>query len=152
MISGRLKSLPPVDPPPELWTAIEATLEGRQHRRRWLLGSGLVALLLVGLTLGLQWLPQHPSGESAEMAQLTELQALSAQLEAQLRDRLNTPLRLTDIETLILLDDELQWLDIQLASAPDAIELWQQRVDLLVERKRVYEQAHWQVQLAEALR
>ena len=63
---------------------------------------------------------------------------------AQQRDGL---LDATSVESLAWMEQELGWLDMQLADSPSDTRLWQQRANLLAEMASQYQRNNWQTEL-----
>ena len=158
-----LRSLPLVEPPRDGWAAIEATLRQDKRRRtsRRYAGAALAAAATVTLVLGLtlrQPLPS-PAEQTPAQAQLStapvtasadpagasdtldSMITLSQRLEGRLRSFRaglgnlpgNTLVYQVELEDLIVQVDE------ELSMEPDSLALWSQRVDLLIDLERLYE-------------
>ena len=147
-----LKSLPRRDPPAALWSSIRDELDQRRSARR--LRRGALASLamaacavVVVITLALQ-VPSEPPGlvHSGDNA-LVQARQVSALLESQLRLRHLAAVDTDSIESLVWLENELHWVDLQLSSKPDDIELWQRRAELLAEMNQVYGATSLQAQI-----
>lgn len=161
-----LRGLPMVEPPGDGWPAIEAALrQDKQRRTAWrYAGAGLAAAATVTLVLGLVLRQPIPSaGEQALVQTATATQqsgstansaapdnstetleamiALSQTLEGRLRNiragvgglPANSVVYQVELEDLIVQVDE------QLSVAPDSLPLWSQRVNLLMDLERLYE-------------
>ena len=151
---AELSALPPASAPPQLWAAIRDELDTNAHSRArsrltWI-GSGLAAglALVVGLTL---FQPASDSVPMPEIAQesslpgeLVQVRRLSAALETSLREKQQGAVSTLALEELVLMENELGWLDMRLASQPGDLELWQRRVEILGDMNRLYSRNHWQ--------
>ena len=153
-----LRSLPPVTPEQDGWPAIEQALLARSRRGRgWkAAGATLAAAATVVLALVL-WLgntPQLQTGDapalSAEQTApavpssektLKTLMALSQQLEGQLHryrsemGDLPSGLLIYQVE----LQDLVAQVDEEISANPRSLDLWSQRVNLLVDISQLYE-------------
>ena len=155
----KLEDLPPLDPPPALWSAIRSELDQRGRARRlrrsgWL-ASAAAAVAVIVVVAYLVQLPDPATDPAASApavadvndSSLIQLRQLSALLEARLRQQHLNAVSSGSMESLIWLENELTWLDIRLASQPDNIDLWQRRTELLAEMNRLYEHDNWQSQM-----
>lgn len=138
-----LGSLPAVAPPADGWPAIRAELD-QQRKRRRLTGyaaSALAVAATVMLAVGL--FVQQPAIEPLEAAPqaLDSLVSLSQQLENRVRTyrseigRMPTDTLVYQVE----LEDLIVQVDEQLSMNPDSPELWGQRVNLLLDLSRLYQ-------------
>lgn len=145
----KLRRLPPLDPPEELWPAVARQLDDRLKRRkpaRWLpLG---VAAGLALMTLGI--LQLTPPGEPAPMVPQTtaadpllRLQRASAGLESQLDDYRDGVLSAPTADTIARMERELAWLDLQISEEPGDTALWAERVALLGSMLQRYLREDW---------
>ena len=155
-----LQSLPLVSPPRDGWPTVEAALRGDARRRSvWRYATGaLAAAATVTLAVGLYW--QEPSDAgvgAADVAQaegpesqvsrapasrtLDSMVALSQQLETRLRGiRAETgSLPSSDVVYQVELEDLVAQVDEELSRQPDSLALWNQRVSLLMDLERLYE-------------
>jgi len=141
-----LGSLPSVAPVTDGWPAIRAELEQqnqRRHRRR-LTGYAASALAIaatVALALGLY--VQQPTAGPVEASPqaLDSLVSLSQKLENRLRSYRSEMGRMPT-ETLVYqveLEDLIAQVDEELSMNPNSPELWGQRVNLLLDLSRLYE-------------
>jgi hypothetical protein len=161
-----LRSLPLAEPPGDGWPQIEAALAQRSRRSRALrAGGGLLALaasavLAFSLLLGTPardegaTLPDsaaNPAGAQPPTAEavpaplqeppLESLIAMSRQLEVRIRayrDRAGD-LPSDALVYQVELQDLIVQVDEELSLAPDSPELWAQRVNLLLDVTRLYE-------------
>jgi hypothetical protein len=148
----RLKSLPQLDPPAALWSSIRDELDQRRSARR--LRRGALASLamaacavVVVVTIALQ-VPNgshDPAGPQDNA--LVQARQVSAVLESQLRLHHLAAVDTASVESLVWLENELHWLDLQLSAKPDDIELWQRRAELLSEMSQLYGASSWQAQI-----
>lgn len=150
-----LRNLPVPRRPDGLWPAIEAVLDddatnaaARRRRRRYL-ATAVAASLVVAVT-AVQFFDARDRGAAVSATANPELQqarAASARLERLLRNQRDGLLDAAAIESLAWMEQELGWLDVQLADRPSDIGLWQQRTDLLAEMSSQYQRNNWQTQL-----
>jgi len=137
-----LGSLPAVAPPSDGWPLIRAELEKRQRRRRqapyW--GGALAVAAALMLAVGL--FIQQPAPEAVAAPQaLDSLISLSQQLETRVRayrseiGGLPTDALVYQVE----LEDLVAQVDEELSMNPDSTELWSQRVNLMLDLSRLYE-------------
>lgn len=153
------KHLPPLDPPPALWSAIRSELDQRSRARRlrrtgWV-ASAAAAVAVLAIVINLVHLPDRatpPAATETTIADsgdpsLTQIRQLSAVLEARLRQQHFSAVNSASVESLVWLENELAWLDIRLASDPNDLELWQRRTELLAEMNHLYERSNWQAQM-----
>jgi len=130
-----LRRLPPLEPPPGLWSAIDQHLH-QPRRPRWrvwapaVAAAITVALVLTVLVQG----PEPPHDFAADPIRTSPIQAAMAQsagLESELRAREQGSVNARALPLLLLLEAELAWVDLRLAERPQDLGLWQQRSDLL---------------------
>ena len=158
-----LRSLPLAEPPRDGWADVEAALLGQARRGRLLrVGGGLLAVaasavLAFGLLIGNPGSNTAPAtSESASaLAQTTtepvpaplreppieSLIAMSQQLENRIRAYRSG---IGDLPSNVLvyqveLQDLIVQVDEELSATPDSPELWSQRVSLLLDVTRLYE-------------
>lgn len=155
-----LQSLPLVSPPRDGWPAVEAALRGDARRRVvWRYAAGaLAAAATLTLVVGLSWQQSSTVGAGATgVAQVTGAEsragsastartldsvvALSQQLEARLRGiRAETgSLPSSEVVYQVELEDLVAQVDEELSRQPDSLALWNQRVSLLMDLERLYE-------------
>lgn len=155
----KFENLPPLDPPPALWSAIRSELDQRARARRlrrtgWL-ASAAAAVAVMAFMVHLMPFPNpvtEPAVTESVVAEtgepaLIQIRQLSALLEARLRQQHFSAVSSGSLESLVWLENELTWLDIRLASQPDDLELWQRRTELLAEMNRLYQHDNWQSQM-----
>jgi hypothetical protein len=162
-----LRDLPMLTPDEDGWPAIErALLVHRQTlRRRRVAGGWLAAAASVVLVIGLavrQPGPapaestQPPAGSSTGQAAtasagdgetVDSLIAMSQMLERQLRDlrEESGPLPAESVVYLAELEDLVAQVDNELSYTPDSVNLWSQRVNLLLDLAQLY-QHQWERQ------
>lgn len=153
-----LRSLPLVSPEQDGWPAIEQALLDR--KRRWhgwkAAGATLAAAATVVLAMTL-WLGQAsvpptqtsvplnaettPAASPAPGKTLETLMALSQQLESRLHIYRN---EVGDLPSGLLiyqveLQDVVAQVDEEISVNPESLELWSQRVNLLVDISQLYE-------------
>lgn len=155
-----LGSLPLVSPPRDGWPAVEAALHA--DRRRLTLrvaGGSLAAAVTVALAIGVAWhaaetpdsngiagtelaaQPMPPAVEAPPPATLDSLVSLSQGLENRLRlIRMEAgDLPADRLVYRVELEDLIVQVDAQLSQEPDSLPLWMQRVNLLMDLERLYE-------------
>jgi hypothetical protein len=140
-----LSSLPPLEPPHDDWPPVREALQ-RQRRVR-LLGGLLAAAAAVTLAIGLTLhappsdpLTDTPVETVSEQDILDSLVSLSQQLETQIRSHRertgtagsDTLLYQVELEDLVALVDE------ELSRDPESVQLWSQRVNLLLDINQLY--------------
>jgi len=141
-----LGSLPLVSPPSDGWPAIRAELEKDRQRKRWrnfVTGAVAVAAsvtLAVGLFLH-QPVPGPVSESAAIPPTLDSLISLSQQLETRVREyRSGVGGMPTDsLVYQVELEDLIAQVDDELSLNPDSTDLWSQRVNLLLDLSRLYQ-------------
>lgn len=155
----KFEDLPPLEPPPALWSAIRSELDQRGRARRLRLGgwlaSAAAAVAVLVVVVHLVQFPDPatdpdamtPAVADAKDSSLIQARQLSALLEARLRQQHFSAVSSGSVESLVWLENELTWLDFRLASQPDDLELWQRRTELLAEMNRLYEYDNWQSQM-----
>jgi hypothetical protein len=156
-----LRSLPLAEPPRDGWADVEAALLGQARRGRLLrVGGGLLAVaasavLAFGLLIGNPGSNSAPSTPETTTAQavaepvpaplreprLESLIAMSQQLENRIRAY---RAGIGDLPSNVLvyqveLQDLIVQVDEELSATPDSPELWSQRVSLLLDVTRLYE-------------
>jgi len=145
----RLRALPAIDPPRDVWADIQA--RATEPRRRSGMGIGVAAAALLVAALGYLGVrdasdeSEHvanvePASQPAANDELARLIAQSRELEtllAYLPERPHVE-RVSTAATVDSLERRIQWLDWQLANGPDtgldqrqAQRLWSERVDLM---------------------
>jgi hypothetical protein len=154
---AELRGLEPIPAPPALWSAIASDLDQRAQsraRKRWAwMGSALAASLALVVALAV-FQPSMDETRISSVAQapnssseLDQIRRLSAALEANLRDQQQGRVSTQALEDLVLMENELGWLDMRLAGQPGDLELWQRRVEILGDMNQLYSQNHWQNQM-----
>ena len=160
-----LGSLPPVAPPGDGWPAIEAALAANNRKRRLLrmatgsLAAAATLVLALVLTLGRTVSPPEaaapglaqdnaPGGQATEVTPeplrdppVESLIAMSRQLETRVLAYRNEvgDLPSTDLVYQVELQDLIVQVDEQLSMNPDSLDLWSQRVSLLLDVSQLYE-------------
>jgi len=145
-----LRNLPSAPPPADLWPSIEAALDKPSRRRAPRYLSMAVAASLVLAVVAAQFLDVARTPGTSKAAANPELQqarAASARLERVLRAQRDGVLDATSIESLAWMEQELGWLDVQLADRPSEAGLWRQRTNLLAEMASEYQRNNWQSDL-----
>jgi hypothetical protein len=149
-----LNELPPMTPPPALWSAVRTELDQRQHARRqrrfaWI-SAGMAAAAVLAVVINVLPDPTIPPAFEPEQAtasvdrELVQARQLSALLESQLRQNTLGAINASSMDRLLYLENELGWLDTRLASQPNDLSLWQKRIELLGEMNRQYGLDDWQ--------
>jgi len=164
-----LQGLPLVSPPRDGWPAIEAALRSDQERRRTARYAGWAVAAAASVALAFGLMLQRPSADpeqqmtDASLAQsqqaaqsrdaagtpastppaetLEAMIALSQQLERRLRTtRAGTgDLPAGAIVYQVELEDLVAQVDEELSRRPDSLNLWGQRVNLLMDLQQLYE-------------
>ncbi len=155
MASEPLKfdSLPPLTPPEGLWDAISRDLDAAEHKpartpRRFawpLAAAAMVAIAAIAVVLRSAPGPVDAVADEAEY--LADLQTVSAALEADLAQHRFGVVNATTADALARIQQELAWLDVQIAADPDDSALWIERVALLGELNERYRRSDWQSEL-----
>jgi len=153
----RLDRLPPLDPPEDLWQAISGRLDATPdampdttpgRRRRGPLAALAAAAAVAAMAVTVFVVLQQPGAEpAAGDPRVERLMALSAALEARLDDVSDSVLTARTADALARIEQELAWLDVQIAASPGDPSLWAERVALLDDMHRRYRRADWQSQL-----
>jgi hypothetical protein len=139
-----LSSLPLVTPPSDDWPLIRSALVKQQRRQRVVRFSGsiLAAAAMVMLAVGL-FIHQPALAPVPEAAPQTldSLVTLSQQLERRVRTfRSAVGGMATDsLVYQVELEDLIAQVDDELSMRPDSLELWSQRVNLLLDLSLLYE-------------
>ena len=147
-----LGSLPLVAPPSDDWPLIRSALVKHQRRRRFthysggLLAVAAMLMLAVGLFIHQPALapPSAPATAAAAMTApqtLDSLITLSQQLENRVRTyRSEVGGMPTDsLVYQVELEDLIVQVDDELSMRPDSLELWSQRVNLLLDLSQLYQ-------------
>jgi hypothetical protein len=156
-----LRSLPMVEPPgDDGWPAVQQALlaQGRQRRIWKTAGGALAAAATVVLAFSLWLSPEvapdrqipglavtdtepAPTVLESRAETLQSLMSLSQRLENRLRayrDELGD-LPAGSVIYQVELQDLVAQVDDQISARPDSLELWSQRVNLLLDISRLYE-------------
>jgi hypothetical protein len=154
-----LRELLPLDPPSDGWEEIQAALErdaNNPRHGRWrmtLVATAACLLVIAGVVLRTESPRPVPAGAkvatnethaaSIEQAEtLNELIVMSQSLEQKLR-RLRSgsgPIPATSAVYVAELEDLVAQVDNQISAEPDSINLWGQRVNLLLDLAQLYQQ------------
>lgn len=140
-----LRSLPQVAPPSDGWPQIRAELVRSRRKRRLAtrFGGALAAAAAVMLAVGLYLQQPSPVGgpvETPAPQTLDSVIALSQQLESRVRayrgeiGGMPTDALIYQVE----LEDLIAQVDDELSMRPDSLELWSQRVNLLLDLDALY--------------
>jgi len=139
-----LGSLPLLTPPADGWPLIRSALVKHQRRRRFTRYSGglLAVAAMLMLTVGL--FIHQPALTPAPVAApqtLDSLIVLSQQLETRVRSyRSEVGGMPTDsLVYQVELEDLIAQVDDELSMRPDSLELWSQRVNLLLDLSQLYQ-------------
>ena len=147
-----LRSLPLVEPPADDWPAIRSALVTRKRRQRLAqyTGGALAAAAAVLLAIGLfvQQPAQSPGPATlpapalaGSPQTLVSVIALSQQLEKRVRSY-RTEMGGMPTDSLVYqveLEDLIAQVDGELSMRPDSLDLWGQRVNLLLDLSQLYE-------------
>ena len=156
-----LRSLPQLTPDKDGWPAIESALLERGRKRNWVrvaggaLAAAATVILALGLFIGQPFDPpavdqpgkaQSNPAEELQSAPLRDptlesLIAMSQQLEGRVRlyrDRYGD-LPAGALVYQVELQDLIVQVDEELSMAPASVELWGQRVNLLLDVTQLYE-------------
>jgi len=139
-----LGSLPMVTPPSDDWPSIRSALLKDQRRKRFARysGSALAAAAVLTLAVGLFIHQPNPALAPAGVPQtLDSVIALSQQLEARVRT-IRSEVGGMPTDSLVYqveLEDMIAQVDGELSMRPDSLELWSQRVNLLLDLSRLYQ-------------
>lgn len=145
-----LRNLPTPEAPDDLWPAIAAELEQAPARQaRPYVSIAVAAALVVAVaSIALHSVPDNPTTTTtAANPELLQARAASARLEQVLRGQRDGMLDATSVESLAWMEQELGWLDVQLADSPSDTRLWQQRANLLAEMASQYQRNNWQTEI-----
>ena len=139
-----LGSLPLVAPPSDNWPMIRSALVKHQRRRRVTRYSGGLLAVAAMLTLTVGLFIQQPTLAPAPVAAphpLDSLIVLSQQLETRVRSyRSEVGGMPTDsLVYQVELEDLIAQVDDELSMRPDSLELWSQRVNLLLDLSQLYQ-------------
>ncbi len=158
-----LGSLPLVSSPPDDWPAIEAALQNQNSRRRFarLAGNTLAiaatAVLAVSLfiykpfgttgafseaeTMQTTQVEEPAAKESSQTDMLESLIALSQELESNLR-KIRSQAGVMPASAVIYqveLEDLVAQVDDELSMRPDSIDLWSQRINLMMDLSQLFQ-------------
>jgi hypothetical protein len=139
-----LGSLPLVAPPSDDWPLIRSALVQHHRRRRvarysgGLLAVAAMLMLAVGLFIHQPALAPAPAGAPQT---LDSVIALSQKLETRVRSyRSEVGGMPTDsLVYQVELEDLIAQVDDELSMRPDSLELWSQRVNLLLDLSQLYQ-------------
>ena len=149
-----LRSLPLAEPPADQWPQVRAALEqGNRRRRLTRYAAGtFAAAATVMLAVGLYVQqpgpasPPSPAAESTTIAAtspptLDSLISVSQQLENRVRSFRSEVggMPTASLVYQVELEDLIARIDDELSMQPDSLELWNQRVNLLLDLSRLYE-------------
>ena len=154
-----LRGLPELDSSRDAWPAIERALARRRRWHRGLAGLAVAASVVLAVTVvmrlpgptprsepgavpGAQVAEQTPAETAAPGAQVATLVSLSQQLERQLR-ALRGGVAAMPAEAVVAqaeLQDLIAQVDLELSHEPESVNLWGQRVNLLLDLHQLYRQ------------
>ncbi len=147
-----LGSLPLVAPPSDDWPLIRSALVKHQRRRRitrysgGLLAMAAMLMLAVGLFVHQPALvppsaPENTTAATAAPQTLESLITLSQQLETRVRSfREDVGGMPTDsLVYQVELEDLIAQVDDELSMRPESLELWSQRINLLLDLSQLYQ-------------
>jgi hypothetical protein len=139
-----LGSLPQMKPPSDDWPLIEVALTKHHRRRRMTRYTGglmaVAAVLMLAVGLSVQQTAIAPVPVSAPST-LDSLIALSQQLETRVRSY-RSDVGGMPTESLVYqveLEDLIAQVDDELSMRGNSLELWSQRVNLLLDLSQLYE-------------
>ena len=147
-----LSGLEAIDPGYDGWAGIESALQSRKDsKRNWQRTGGWLAVaasLVLVVTLVVQNTDNVGGSGSAarDTANIEALIALSQNMEGQVK-HLRQETGSMPAESAIYvaeLEDLIAQVDNELSFTPDSIDLWGQRVNLLLDLAQIYQQ-QWQI-------
>jgi len=146
-----LGSLPLITPPSDDWPLIRSALVKQQRRRlvaKYSGGLAIAAMLMLAVGLFIYQPALAPSSapvpavaESAAPQTLDSVITLSQQLETRVRS-FRSEVGGMPTESLVYqveLEDLIAQVDDELSVRPDSLELWSQRVNLLLDLSQLYQ-------------
>ena len=138
---GKMSQL---DPPTDLWPAIEAGLDtpSRSGMFRWASAASVAAVLVITLFVMQQPGQQMPAGSAQvdDPSHLERLVTVSQKMESRLSDyRAGSSVMGTVQAGMIAeFEDLIAFIDQQLSDEPGSVDLWFQRVSLMSDLLGVY--------------
>jgi len=160
-----LRDLPLLEPEADGWPAVRAALERRTAGRRWRMAGGWLAaaaVLLLALGISLERQPaviDGPAGAQDTVAAtdqpadaslkqketLQDLIDMSQLLETRLRELRDgtSAMPAQSVVYATELEDLIARVDSELSTDPGSLDLWGQRVNLLLDLEVIY-QHQWQ--------
>ena len=146
-----LRSLPLVAPPSDDWPLIRSALVKHQRRRqvaRYSGGLSIAAMLMLAVGLFIHQPAPAPSSapvsataDTTAPQTLDSLITLSQQLETRVRS-FRSEVGGIPTDSLVYqveLEDLIAQVDDELSMRPDSLELWSQRVNLLLDLSQLYQ-------------
>ena len=136
--------LPQMDPPTNLWPAIDAGLDApaRGGMFRWASAASIAVVLIIAVFVMQQPGEQMPVGpvQSGDPSHLDRLVTVSQKMETRLSDsRAGSGMMNTDqAGTIAEFEDLIAFIDQQLSDEPESVDLWFQRVSLMSDLLNVY--------------
>jgi hypothetical protein len=160
-----LREIEAIEPGYDGWTQIESALQGHQNsKRNWQRAGGWLAVaaslvLVLSITLrnsGIQTPTDLPSAEFATQEtnlasvpvqdNINSLIGMSQNMEEQVKT-LRQETGSMPAESAIYvaeLEDLIAQVDYELSLTPDSIDLWGQRINLMLDLAQIYQQ-QWQI-------
>jgi len=136
--------LPQMDPPRDLWPAIDAGLDKPAHGGmfRWASAASIAAVLVIAVFVMQQPGEQLPAGpaQGDDPGHLGRLVTVSQKMETRLSEyRAGSGVMNTDQAGMIAeFEDLIAFIDQQLSDEPGSVDLWFQRVSLMSDLLNVY--------------
>ena len=159
----KLGSLPLISPPDDDWLIIEGVLGKQNRRRRMVALAGGALAIAASVILAIGVFTSLPSGVPSGEPDLTPLQisqaenpasndvypddtlhaliALSQQLESNLRKIRSRSgvMPASSVVFQVELEDLVAQVDEELSMNPDSINLWSQRINLMLDLSQLYQ-------------
>ena len=139
-----LGKMPQLDPPADLWPAIEAGLDApsRGGMFRWASAASIAAVLVIALFVMQQPGQQIPadSAQIDDPSHLERLVTVSQKMETRLFDYRSGSGVMGTVQAGVIaeFEDLIAFIDQQLSDDPDSVDLWFQRVSLMSDLLGVY--------------
>lgn len=137
-------NLPQLDPPADLWPAIEAGLDtpSRSGMFRWASAASVAAVLVIAALVIQQPEQQTPTvpADADSPSHLERLVTVSQKMETRLSDYRSGSGVMGTIQAGVIaeFEDLIAFIDEQLSDDPKSIDLWFQRVSLMSDLLGVY--------------
>lgn len=130
-----LRRLPPLEPPPGLWSAIENQMPTPKRSQWRIWAPALAAALALSVIVNVVMRTPEPDPDlgpaASSSSPIQVAMTRSADLESELRARQQGSISASALEHVLLLETELAWVDVRLAEQPQDLALWRQRSELL---------------------